>query len=47
MVKQLEAEPLSLPEHQRVTITVTDSPAAAPYNSRKAEMEWLDAHGDE
>jgi len=57
MVKQVEAvfehgvfrplEPLSLPEHQRVVITIDDRATTVPYNPRKAEMEWLDVHGNE
>ncbi len=38
-------EPLTLPEHQRLLITITvadkDPPAALPYNPRIAEQEWL------
>ena len=57
MARQLEAifedgvlrplEPLTLPEHQRVRLTIdeqpgqTGSPGAKPANERVAELEWL------
>ena len=57
MTRQLEAvfehgvlrplEPLTLPEMQRVLLTITDDipPGEPPrYNSREAEQEWLTQH---
>ncbi len=54
MMRQLEAvfekgllrpmEPLRLEESQRVFLTITDVPVAAPVHARKDEMEWLGAH---
>jgi predicted DNA-binding antitoxin AbrB/MazE fold protein len=59
MVRQLEAvyehgvlrplEPLALPEHQRVRLTLEDqavpqngaTPVAAPVNDRREEFQWL------
>jgi predicted DNA-binding antitoxin AbrB/MazE fold protein len=42
-------EPLSLPEHQRLVVTIDTgvAPAAKPYNDRKAESAWLAAHREE
>lgn len=57
MVRQLEAvfengvlrplEPLSLPDRQRVILTLTEAPRNEPVRSRKAEQEWLSRHGSE
>jgi predicted DNA-binding antitoxin AbrB/MazE fold protein len=58
MTKQLEAiyedgvlrplEPLSLPDKQRVLVTVTDELFPKPAtNDRKREMEWVRLHGKE
>ena len=54
MTRQLEAvfehgvlrpvEPLSLPENQRVLLTIADVPAVDVVSSRQAEMEWLKAN---
>ena len=56
MTRQLEAvfehgvlrplEPLTLPEMQRVLLTITDvAPTETPsYNSREAEQDWLRQH---
>ncbi len=44
-------EPLSLPEHQRLMITITladeEPTEALPYNPRIAEQEWLRLHSGE
>ena len=57
MVRELEAvfeggvlrplEPLSLVENQHVRVTITDGPPVreVPYNDRRAEQEWIAAHG--
>jgi predicted DNA-binding antitoxin AbrB/MazE fold protein len=57
MTRQLEAvfehgvlrplEPLSLPESQRVLVTITDVPASPAYNPRQIEQEWLNEHEHE
>jgi predicted DNA-binding antitoxin AbrB/MazE fold protein len=57
MVQRLEAifeqgvlrpvEPLSLPEKQRVLITITSLPVVEKWNARKEEQEWLEAHQHE
>jgi hypothetical protein len=57
VVRELEAvfengllrplEPLSLVEKQRFHVTITDLPAPGGICSRKAEQEWLGAHGPE
>jgi predicted DNA-binding antitoxin AbrB/MazE fold protein len=57
MVRQVEAvfengvlrpvEPLSLPEKQHVILTLTDVSRKEDVRSRKAEQEWLSAHGHE
>lgn len=57
MVRPLEAvfekgvlrplEPLSLPERQRVLVTITDVPPTEKASARKDEQEWLGAHGHE
>ena len=55
MVRQLEAvyehgvlrplEPLALPEHQRVRLTLEEKPlswqSSEPVNERREEMQWL------
>ena len=57
MVRHLEAvfeagvlrplQPLLLPEHHHVMVTIDDSPivAAAEFNHRYAEQAWLGTHG--
>ena len=57
MMRQMEAvfeqgvlrplEPLSLREKQRVLVTITDVPAPNEAGARKAEQDWLSAHGEE
>jgi predicted DNA-binding antitoxin AbrB/MazE fold protein len=57
MVRQLEAifeqgvlrplEPLSLPENQRVLVTITDINQPEGTSARTAEQEWLKAHSPE
>ncbi len=59
MLRELEAvfeggvlrplEPLSLVENQHVRVTIADAPAVreVAYNDRRAEQEWIAAHGDE
>ena len=57
MVRELEAVfengllrplgPLSLAGKQRVHVTITDLPAPNRICNRKAEQEWLGAHGHE
>ena len=57
MVRQLDAvyergvlrplEPLTLPEHPRVRLTLEDQPSSAPsaeVNERREEMLWLATH---
>ena len=40
-------QPLLLPEHHRVMVTIDDNPsaAAAEFNHRYAEQAWLGTHG--
>ena len=39
--------PLSLKDHQRVNLTITDRVAPVPYNDRRAEIEWLRQNRDQ
>ena len=56
MVRQLEAvfeagvlrplQPLLLPEHHRVMVTIDDNPSVAvEFNHRYTEQSWLGTHG--